>query len=283
MSLEQELQQVRTALTAQTDLAEERLAWAHKLNSEQESLRSSVTALTKDFADRTTWAKSLESELQQVRAALAEQRTLADERTTWAKSLDAELQVARTVIADRSQRVEERTAWAKSLDSELQETKAVLSEFKAACAKLAEFLPEPIPSGEVAQLDQCRATLADLRRDLLARNLAVNDATGNARDNRLRAEAAEVEIHRLELALVDAQLHIDHLLAQARHLQQSANALGESKLTLEEQAARRDKELLNVIKQRAALALALARYENSRLCRLAARLTAREPSTSLQS
>lgn len=101
----------------------ERTAWALSLNREMEPMRSVIKELQQLVEERTEWARSLGRQLEPTRSVVEELQQLVEERTAWAESLGREMERARSVIADLQQLVEERTAWAQSLDREMEQVR----------------------------------------------------------------------------------------------------------------------------------------------------------------
>ncbi len=279
-SLEQELQSIRAAYHDQCKLADERTTWAQSLQTELQNARTAFIDQSKLADERTEWARSLEADLQKLRAALADQTTLASERTTWAQSLQTELQNARTAFIDQSKLADERTAWALALEAERQERLNQLAEMKAFCTKRSILLPHEAASGEAIVLDRCRKAIADLQRDIEQRKADTIAASSVALGNQRRADVTETENNRLNGALAQAQLHVDHLLEQVNNLQLTANGLTHDKLATEETLRQSKHELSAAIAQLRTTRLALNRYDNNWISRLAARFSSSQPNPS---
>ncbi len=301
-SLENDLRTAQERFDKLTKEYAERTTWALSLEDELRRSHATVDKLTKEYAERTSWALSLEDELKKSRAAAATQAQLLKERTTWAKSLEHELLTAQGNYAKLAKEHDERTSWALSLGSELQRARDACQEqaqaatelsqerdrlnteiadlsclsaklnleltgLRAACAELVPLIPADPGKGEHALLEQCMIALANLRRDLASKNAELHAAMANGVETQLRADVTESEVVRLNIALKDAQLHLDGLLKHTADLQQWTNTLAAAKQDIEHQ-------FTSTIAELQAARLELSRYESRLICRLAARAPA---------
>ena len=274
------LHSLATQQSTTRSMLEERTAWAQSLEKELRQANAVTTQQNQLIEERLTWIRSLEQELQSIRAAYHDQCKLADERTTWAQSLQTELQNARTAFIDQSKLADERTAWALALEAERQERLNQLAEMKAFCTKRSILLPHEAASGEAIVLDRCRKAIADLQRDIEQRKADTIAASSVALGNQRRADVTETENNRLNGALAQAQLHVDHLLEQVNNLQLTANGLTHDKLATEETLRQSKHELSAAIAQLRTTRLALNRYDNNWISRLAARFSSSQPNPS---
>lgn len=234
---------------------------------------------------RTAWAKSLEVDLEKARAALATQAGLVEERSAWAKSLDQELRAARQNLEKLAAEYTERTTWAKLLETDLTKARAAhlqqaqlaarlgaeLAALDNPCGALAALFPEGADRDRVAILEQSLRALVDLRRDVAAKNAAINAGIATTLGAKLDGEIAESDARRLAAALADAQLHVDGLLRHTEQLQQSINSLHGTQRETEAALGQKAEQLNASIAELQAVRTELARYETRLICRLAAR------------
>jgi len=98
-----------------------------------------------------------------------------------------------------------------------------LARVTAACRRLQGALPGPAAATEAAVVAQGHRTLMELRCNLAAKEAELRAARTAALESGWRQEAAAAEARRLDQALQEAQVHVDHLLQRTAQLNFAAN------------------------------------------------------------
>ena len=283
-SLDAELQKARAAHAEQAKLVDERTAWAKALEKDLQATKTNFGKLTKEHAERTAWAQSLEKQQRVSQTHFEKLQAEHAKAATWAKSLEADLHKVQTDFTEQKLATQRVRALLdhlgaiiidpEKLNYPLGSDGAARNADGATPAAIPAAAPDP---EETELLEKCAGILADMHRDLAVKTASARAGAGAALDAQLRAEVAESEIRRLTTMLAEAQLHVDNLLRQAKHLQQGVNTLSEAKLDSEGTLRQCEQELSSTITGLQTTRQKLARYESVWICRLAARLAASIP------